>query len=61
MGTTKKITIDRDILDRTGFKYNFHTSHYLNKEGKIYWLVYDYAWMEFSDGKVLLIRKSVNN
>ena len=30
---------------------------YLNKESKTYHLVFDCAWMEFSDQKVLVVRK----
>ncbi len=57
MGTSSKETLDRLILDRTGFRYEYHTGTYLNKEGKTYKIVYDYAWMEFSDQKILIIKK----
>jgi len=30
---------------------------YFNKENKMYRIVYDYAWMDFSDQKVLVVRK----
>ena len=57
VGEASQIEIDRLVLNRTGFKYEYHTSTYLNKAGKMYRLVYDYAWMEFSDQKVLVIKK----
>ena len=57
MGNAMKIEIDRLVLSRTGFRYEYHTGTYLNKEGKTYRLVYDFAWMDFSDQKVLIVRK----
>jgi predicted nucleic acid-binding Zn ribbon protein len=57
MGESVKETFDRLVLTRAGFRWEYHTSTYLNKEGKTYHLVFDYAWMEFSDQKVLVIRK----
>jgi hypothetical protein len=57
MGEATKVELDRLVLTRTGFRYEYHTGTYLNKEGKRYRLVYDYAWMDFSDQKVLVVRK----
>lgn len=57
MGSAVKVEIDRLVLSRTGFRYEYHTGTYLNKEGKMYRLVYDYAWMDFSDQKILIVRK----
>jgi len=57
MGQSIKETFDRLVLTRAGFRWEYHTSTYLNKEGKTYHLVFDYAWMEFSDQKVLVVRK----
>ena len=59
MGDARKETIDRLILTRAKFRWEYHTGHYLNKEGKIYWLVYDYAWMEFTDQRILIVRKKI--
>ena len=57
MGDASKTELDRLVLTRTGFKYEYHTGTYLNKDGKLYRLVYDYAWMDFSDQKILVVRK----
>jgi hypothetical protein len=57
MGESSKTELDRLVLNRTGFKYEYHTGTYMNKEGKMYRLVYDYAWMDFSDQKILIVRK----
>ncbi len=59
MGNSTKEEFDRLVVTRTGFKYEYHTGTYLNKEGKTYRLVYDYAWMDFSDQKILVVRKKL--
>ena len=61
MGDSKKETFDKLILTRAKFHFELHTGHYINKEGKTYWIVYDYAWMDFSDQKVLVVRKSLSS
>ncbi len=57
MGESKKETFDKLLLVRAGFKFDYMTGIYLNKENKMYRIVYDYAWMDFSDQKVLVIQK----
>jgi hypothetical protein len=49
--------IDRKVLARAKFRWEYMTGIYKNKQGKWYHLVYDYAWMEFSDQMLLIIRK----
>jgi len=58
MGDSKKEIFDKMILTRAKFRFEYHTGHYLNKEGKTYWLLYDFAFMEFSDQRILVVRKS---
>jgi hypothetical protein len=58
MGMAKNETFDRLILVRAGFRFEYMTGIYTNKENKRYHIVYDYAWMEFSDQKILIVRKS---
>jgi hypothetical protein len=58
MGESKKEMIDRAVLTRAKFKWDFMTGVYKNKEGKWYHLVYDFAWMEFTDQQVLIVRKA---
>jgi hypothetical protein len=58
MPILKKEMFDRLILTRAGFKWDYCTGIYLNKEGKTYFIVYDYAWMAFSDQKIMVIRKA---
>ena len=54
--TQKKI--NRVILDKKNFKYDYHTRTYKNSRGKIYSYVYDVGWMAFSDREVLVVRKN---
>ena len=57
MGKQKtKMKIPSMILDRKKFNYNYITKVYINAAGKIYYHVYDFAWMKFSDDEVLIIR-----
>lgn len=58
MGNSKKEMFDRAILTRAKFRWEYMTGLYRNKEDKLYYIVYDYAWMEFSNQQVLVVRKS---
>ena len=53
--TQKKI--DRLILEKKKFRFNYFTGTYVNRRGKTYHYVYDFAWMSFSDQEVLIVRK----
>ncbi len=54
-----QIKIGRIILDKKKFNYKYHTHQFKNSRGKIYYYVYDFAWMEFSDNEILIIRKKI--
>lgn len=58
MHENKKLTLPRIVLDQAGFRWKYCTGTYLNKEGKTYFIIYDYAWMEFSNQEILLIRSA---
>ena len=53
----KQITLERVLLEKKNFSFKYHTHSNINSRGKIYFFVYDFAWMEFSNDKVLIIRK----
>jgi len=53
----KKMMIDRLELEQMGFNFTYITRVYTNKEGKMYHYVYDFAWMDFSTQKVMIVRK----
>lgn len=54
---SKQKKVPRKILDGKKFNYNYMTSYYINSKNKMYIVVYDFAWMEFSDGEILIIRR----
>lgn len=49
--------VDKIELDRKKFNYSYFTHSYTNSKGKVYFYLYDFAWMAFSDQEVLVIRK----
>lgn len=53
--TQKKIP--RISLDKKKFNYKYHTHQSINLMGKTYNHLYDFAWMEFSDDEILIVRK----
>lgn len=55
--TGKQKKIKRIELEKKNFKFKYLTHFYKNKNNKTYHYVYDFAWMEFSDDEVLIIRK----
>lgn len=55
---TDKLKLPRMLLDKMGFNFNYHTGTYVNRQGKTYHYVYDFAWMEFSMQEVLLVRRT---
>lgn len=57
MGSHKQRTVARIELTKLGFNFQHFTGNYLNRQGKYYHYVYDYAWMEFSSQEVLIVRK----
>ena len=55
---SKQKTIESVVLEKKKFRFNFMTGYYENARGKRYHIVYDFAWMKFSDGRILIIRRS---
>lgn len=52
----KQLTVKRIVLEKKKFRFKYHTHSHINKQNKIYYYVYDFAWMSFSSDKVLIIR-----
>ena len=52
-----KLMVPRLLLDKMGFHFNYCTACYINKQGKLYRYIYNYAWMEFSNQELMLVRK----
>ncbi len=53
----KSKTVDRLLLDQKKFSFLYHTHLQVNSKGKTYYYVYDFAWMSFSDDKILITRR----
>lgn len=54
--TQSHLKVDRAILDKKKFHFNYITHHHINKQGKMVNYVYDFSWMIFSDQEVLITR-----
>lgn len=58
MGKNKtQIKIERLKLDKKKFNFKYHTHTQVNIQGKVYYYVYDFAWMGFSDDEVMIVRR----
>lgn len=58
MGKYGKLMTKKIVLDQANFRWDYCTGFYKNKEGKQFYLVYDFAYCQFTNGEVMLIRKS---
>jgi predicted nucleic acid-binding Zn ribbon protein len=58
MGKHKtQIKTERIVLDKKKFNFKYITHFQTNKQGKVYYYVYDFAWMEFSNDEILIVRR----
>lgn len=53
-----RIKTNRRVLEKKKFNFKYMTHYNVNKQGKTYHHVYDFAWMGFSDDEVLIVRRS---
>ena len=53
----KKMYIEKTELTQMGFQSEYMTGFYTNSQDKLYRYVYDFAWMEFTGEKVMVIKK----
>ncbi len=51
-----QLKLDRIVLEKTNFKFKYHTHSHINKEGKTMNWVYDFGWMQFSNNQILIVR-----
>ncbi len=49
--------IKRVVLAKKKFNFKYITHFHINSKGKMYHHLYDFAWMEFSDDEVLIVRR----
>ena len=52
-----QIKVKRVILVKKGFHFKYLTHFHVNSRGKMYNHIYDFAWMEFSDDEILIVRR----
>lgn len=52
----RKFFVSRSILASLGFHFQYFTSSAVNKDYKRYYYLYDYAWMDFSEKEVMIIK-----
>jgi len=52
-----QIKVNRIVLEKKKFRFKYHTHINVNKNGKTYHHLYDFAWMEFSDDEILIIKR----
>jgi len=55
-----KTKVTRMRLYDQNFDFNFFTSTYITKAGKIYYYVYDQGYLELEDDYFLLIKKNLD-
>jgi hypothetical protein len=51
-----QIKVHRNVLEKKKFRFKYHTHTHVNSKGKTFHYVYDFAWMEFSDDEILVVR-----
>ena len=58
MGKNKiQMKVNRRLLETKKFTFKYHTHFHVNSKRKMYHHVYDFAWIEFSDDEILIVRR----
>lgn len=52
-----QVKVNRITLEKKKFHFKYNTHSHTNKQGKTYFHLYDFAWMEFSDDSILIVRR----
>jgi len=52
--------VKRITLAKTKFNFKYITHFNINSKSKMYHHIYDFAWMEFSDDEILIVRTRNN-
>jgi hypothetical protein len=47
--------VPKQELARKGFRFEFHTHHYMDKRLEEYCFCYDYGYLEMGEGRVLVV------
>jgi hypothetical protein len=49
--------VNRIVLEKKKFLFKYHTHMHVNSKGKTYYHLYDFAYMEFSDDSILIVKR----
>ena len=52
-----KTTTYKGVLEKKGYNFDFHTSTYTTKTGRVYYFVYDQGYSELENSKFMLVKK----
>ena len=52
----KKFFVAQAKLNKAGFHTKYYTTSEKNKQGKMYYYVYDFGWMYFSEKEIMVIK-----
>jgi hypothetical protein len=56
----QQLKVHGNVLADKRFRFTYHTHTRTNKQGKVFYYIYDMAWMQFSDDEILIIRARVS-
>lgn len=54
---SSKKKVLKSVLEKKNFKFHYLTGFYENAQNKRYHIVYDFAWMDFKTGEILIVRR----
>lgn len=54
---SSQIKVNKKILEKKGFNFQYITKYYVNSRGKTYHFVYDFSYLIFSDNNVIIYRR----
>ena len=52
----EKSTTIKSVLEKKGFNFNYHTSMYTTKTGRVYYFCYDQGYCEVESNKYILVK-----
>ncbi len=52
----RKFYVSKAELNKAGFHTKYYTTSQTNKQGKTYYYVYNYGWMDFSESDLMIVR-----
>ena len=52
----RKFFLSKAELNKAGFHTQYYTTTKMNSKGKLYYYVYNFGWMDFSDKQMMVIK-----